>query len=338
MSDKLNEVLKSINKKFGEGSIMNLGDSKPIVQNLISTGSLLIDKALGGGWPQGRIVEIFGPESSGKSTLCLHMASECQKLGGRVAYIDAEQALDVEYAKRLGVNVDDLVFTQPSSGEQALEIAEMLVESGEINLIVVDSVAALTPQAELDGEMSDVTIGLQARLMSKALRKLTAALSSKNCTMIFINQLREKVSTGFSMGPSETTTGGRALKFYASVRIELKKGEPIKSGTEQIGQNVRIKVVKNKVAPPMKTCIVPLIYGEGFSTADEAIDLAIDYDLIQKGGAWFTTHDGQRLQGKDSVRAYYKANEQAKAELQALVADRLIEKNASVVEEDPIDD
>lgn len=325
MASKLDDTLKLINKKFGEGSIMSLGDTKPITQNLLSTGSLLIDQALGGGIAYGRIVELYGVESSGKSTLCLQIAAQCQKAGGRVAYIDVENAMDPVYAEKLGVNTSDLIFTQPSSGEQALEIAEMLANSGEINLVIIDSVAALTPQAELDGEMTDMNIGLLARLMSKAMRKLTHALNDKNCAMIFINQIREKVSTGFSMGPSETTTGGRALKFYASQRIELRKAEPIKNGQDQIGQNVKIKVVKNKISAPMKTCTVPLIYGEGFSAANEVIDLGMDYGLIVKGGAWFTTHDGQRLQGKEAVRAYYNATPEAKEQLTQLVKEKLLE-------------
>lgn len=323
MSDKLNDALNLINKKFGAGSVMMLNDSKPITQNLLSTGSLLIDQALGGGIAYGRIAEVYGVESSGKSTLCLQIAAECQKAGGRVAYIDVEQAMDPIYAKKLGVDTDALVFSQPSSGEQALETAEILINSGMINLIIVDSVAALTPQAELDGEMTDMNIGLLARLMSKAMRKLTYALNDKNCAMVFINQIREKVSTGFSMGPSETTTGGRALKFYASQRIELRKAEPIKSGSEQVGQNVKIKVVKNKIAAPMKVCVVPLIYGNGFSSADEVIDLGIEYGLITKGGAWYTTHDGTRLQGKESVRDYYNGNEKAKADLTQLVKSKM---------------
>jgi recombination protein RecA len=334
-NSKLNNILTNINKKFGEGTIRSLGDARPIVQNLLSTGSLLIDQALGGGLAYGRIIEVYGVESSGKTTFCLQCAVQCQRAGGRVAIIDVENALDVDYARRLGLDVNALIFTQPSSGEQALEIAEMLATSGEINLIVVDSVAALTPQAELDGEMTDMNIGLLARLMSKAMRKLTHALNDKNCAMIFINQIREKVSTGFSMGPSETTTGGRALKFYASQRIELRKAEPLKSGQNQIGQNVKIKVVKNKISAPMKTCVVPLIYGEGFSAADEVIDLGIEYGLITKGGAWFTTHDGQRLQGKESVKAYYKAHEEAKDALKKLVVSKLFEGAEIIEEADP---
>lgn len=328
--DKLTSVLNNINKKFGKGSIMTLGDSEPITKNLLSTGSLLIDKALGGGIGYGRITEIYGVESSGKSTLCLQIAAQCQKNGGKVAYIDVENAMDPTYAAKLGVDIHAMLFAQPDSGEQALEIAETLANSGEVNLIIIDSVAALVPQAELDGEMSDVNIGLLARLMSKAMRKLTHALNDKNCAMIFINQIREKVSTGFSMGPSETTTGGRALKFYASQRIELRKAEALKVGQEQTGQNVKVKIVKNKIAPPMKTCVVPLVYGEGFSAENEVIDLALENGLIQKTGAWFTTHDGQRLQGKESVKAYYKENTEAANDLkEKVVANLFIETDTS---------
>ena len=331
----IEKTLIDLNKKFGKGSVIVLGDAQPITTNLLSTGSLLIDSILGGGIGYGRITEIYGVESSGKSTLCLHLAAECQKGGGTVAYIDVEHALDPVYAKHLGVDISKLVFTQPNSGEQALEIAEALIKSGEINLIVVDSVAALVPQAELDGEMSDVNIGLLARLMSKCMRKLTGALNDKNCAMVFINQIREKVSTGFSTGPSETTTGGRALKFYASQRIELRKTTAIKSGDKVIGNNVKVKIVKNKIAPPMKTCEVPLIFGEGFSSSDEVIDLGIDCDLIQKSGGWYTAHDGQRFQGKDAVKTYYKNNQDKEEELREKVKQKLF--NSNPFEEEPTD-
>lgn len=311
----LDKAFADITKKFGKGTIMTLGDTDPITRNLLSTGSLLIDKALGGGIGYGRIAEIYGVESSGKSTLCLHLAAECQKTGGKVAYVDVENALDVEYAKKLGVNTDELIFTQPTTGEQALEIVDILAQTGEVNLIIVDSVAALVPQAELEGEMTDMNIGLLRRLMSKAMRKLTGTLNEKNCAVVFINQIREKISTGFSMGPSETTTGGRALKFFASQRIELRKTTAIKEGDDVIGNNIKVKVVKNKIAPPMKTVEVPLIFGKGFSAEDEVIDLAIDYDLIQKSGAWFTTHDNQRLQGKSKVKEYYENNPELAADL-----------------------
>lgn len=323
MGKNLESALANINKKFGQGTIMTLGEQPPIQQNLLSSGSLLIDKALGGGIAFGRIVELYGVESSGKSTLSLQFAAECQRNGGKVAYVDVENALDTTYAKKLGVDTDAMIFTQPSSGEQALEIVDMLAQTGEVNLIIVDSVAALTPQAELDGEMGDVTIGLQARLLSKACRKLVGSINEKNCAVIFINQIREKVSTGFSMGPSETTTGGRALKFFASQRIELRKTTAIKNGDQVIGNNVKVKIVKNKIAPPMRVVEVPMIFGEGFSAKDEAIDLAIDYDLIQKAGAWFTTHDGQRFQGKEAVKAYYNENPELAADLKAKVKAKL---------------
>lgn len=323
MSSNLEKALADINKKFGKNTIMTLGDVKPINETLLSTGSLLIDKALGGGIGYGRITEIYGVESSGKSTLCLHIAAECQKSGGKVAYIDVENALDPVYASKIGVKVEDLIFSQPSSAEQALEICDILASSGEVNLIIVDSVAALAPQAELNGEMTDMTIGLVARLMSKAMRKLTGTLNEQKCAIIFINQIREKISTGFSMGPSETTTGGRALKFFASQRIELRKTTAIKNGDEVIGNNVKIKVVKNKIAVPMKVVEVPLIFGKGFSPEDEVIDLAIEYELINKSGAWFTTHDGQRLQGKASVKSYYNTNKELFNDLRNKVIDKL---------------
>lgn len=331
MGKNLESALANINKKFGQGTIMTLGEQVPVQQNLLSSGSLLIDKALGGGIPigykdrggTGRIVEIFGVESSGKSTLALQFAAECQKDGGTVAYVDVENALDTTYAKKLGVDTDAMIFTQPSSAEQALEIVRMLADSGEVNLIIVDSVAALAPQAELDGEMGDVTIGQLARLMSKSLRVLAGLLNEKTCSVIFINQLREKINTGFSMGDPTTTSGGRALKYYASQRIELRKTTAIKNGDQVIGNNVKVKVVKNKIAPPMRVVEVPMIFGEGFSAKDEVIDLAIDYDLIQKAGAWFTTHDGQRFQGKESVKVYYNENPELAEDLRTKVKAKL---------------
>ena len=319
----LSSVLKDINKTFGDGTVMMLGDTSSIVHNTLSSGSLLIDKVLGGGIGYGRITEIYGAESSGKTTLCLQFAAQCQKAGGRVAYVDVENAVDIGYAKHLGVDVEDLIFTQPNSGEQALEIVDMLAKSGEVNLIIVDSVAALTPQAELDGEMGDMTIGLLARLMSKAMRKLTGTLNEKNCAVIFINQIREKINTGFSMGDPTTTTGGRALKFFASQRIELKKTTSIKSGDEVIGCHVKVKCVKNKLAVPMKVCETTMIFGDGFSAKGEAIDLAIEYGFIEKAGAWFTIPGGQRLQGLKSVTAYYDANPDKLEELTQMVKNKL---------------
>ena len=319
----LSSVLKDINKTFGEGTIMMLGDTSSITHNTLSSGSLLIDKVLGGGIGYGRITEIYGAESSGKTTLCLQFAAQCQKDGGRVAYVDVENAVDIGYAKHLGVNVDDLIFTQPDSGEQALEIVDKLIKSGVVNLIIVDSVAALTPQAELDGEMGDMTIGLLARLMSKAMRKLTGALNEKNCALIFINQIREKINTGFSMGDPTTTTGGRALKFFASQRIELKKTTSIKSGEDVIGCHVKVKCVKNKLAVPMKVCEATMIFGDGFSAKGEAIDLAIDYGFIEKAGAWMTTHDGKRFQGLKKVQEYYDENPDKMEELIKMVKNKL---------------
>lgn len=308
LTKNLKDVLDKLNRTYGKGTIMTLGDTEPVTQNLLSSGSLLIDKVLGGGIGYGRITEIYGAESSGKTTLCLQFAAQCQKEGGRVAYIDVENALDVAYAQHLGVNTDEMIFTQPSSGEQALEIADALAKSGEVNLIIIDSVAALTPQAELDGEMGDMNIGLLARLMSKAMRKLTGTLNEKNCAIIFINQIRMKINTGFSMGNPETTTGGNALKFYASQRIELRKTTSIKSGDEVIGTHVKVKCVKNKLAVPMKVCEATMIFGDGFSAKGEAIDLAVDYNIIQKQGGWYTLPNGDRLQGLKKVQDYFDNN------------------------------
>lgn len=322
-NNNLTKVLENINRTYGKGTILMLGDTEPITHNLLSSGSLLIDKILGGGIGAGRITEIYGLESSGKTTLALQFAAQCQKNGGRVAYIDVENALDINYAAHLGVNTDDLIFTQPSSGEQALEIADMLAKSGDINLIIIDSVAALTPQVELDGEMSDMTIGALARLMSKALRKLTGTLNDKNCAIIFINQIRMKINTGFMMGNPETTTGGNALKFFASQRIELRKTTSIKSGEEVIGTHVKVKCVKNKIAPPMKVCEATMIFGDGFSAKGEAIDLAVEYGFIQKSGAWMTTHNGQRMQGLKKVTEYYNEHPELMEELTTMVKNKL---------------
>lgn len=301
----LSDALSKLNKTYGAGTVSVLGEMEPISHNLISSGSLLIDKVLSGGIGKGRITEIYGMESSGKTTLTLQFAAQCQKEGGRVAFVDVENALDMEYAKHLGVNVDEMIFTQPSSGEQALEIVDALAKTGEIDLIIVDSVAALTPQVVLDGEMGDVTIGALARLLSKALSKITGTLNEFQCAVIFINQIRMKINTGFMMGNPETTTGGNALKFYASQRIELRKTTAIKSGDEVIGTNVKVKCVKNKIGRPMLVTEVPMIFGEGFSAKGEAIDLGIDYGFIEKQGAWFTTHSGQRMQGLKKVTEYY---------------------------------
>ena len=299
----LNDAIKQIEKQFGKGSVMKLGDRAAVDVAVIPTGSLTLDMALGiGGYPKGRIIEIYGPESSGKTTLTLHAIAEVQKQGGTAAFIDAEHAIDPVYAKNLGVNIDELILSQPDSGEQGLEIAETLVRSGAIDLVVVDSVAALVPQVELDGEMADQQMGLQARLMSKALRKLSGVMNKTDCTIIFINQLREKV--GVMFGNPETTTGGRALKFYSSVRVEIRRSEAIKNGTEIVGNKVNIKVVKNKVAPPFKSTQVDIIYGKGISRDGEVLDLAVDKDIVDKSGAWYA-YKGEKIgQGRENAKRY----------------------------------
>lgn len=299
----LNDAIKQIEKQFGKGSVMKLGDRAAVDVAVIPTGSLTLDMALGiGGYPKGRIIEIYGPESSGKTTLTLHAIAEVQKQGGTAAFIDAEHAIDPVYAKNLGVNIDELILSQPDSGEQGLEIAETLVRSGAIDLVVVDSVAALVPQVELDGEMADQQMGLQARLMSKALRKLSGVMNKTDCTIIFINQLREKI--GVMFGNPETTTGGRALKFYSSVRVEIRRSEVIKNGTEIVGNKVNIKVVKNKVAPPFKSTQVDIIYGKGISRDGEVLDLAVDKDIVDKSGAWYA-YKGEKIgQGRENAKRY----------------------------------
>ncbi len=313
-SVELEAVLKQIEKEFGKGAVMKLGDRAAVDVDVIPTGSLLLDEALGvGGYPKGRIIEIYGPESSGKTTLALHAIAECQKQGGRAAFIDAEHAIDPVYAKNLGVDINELILSQPDSGEQALEIAEMLASSGAINLIVVDSVAALVPQAELDGEMSDSSVGLQARLMSKAMRKIAGILNKKECAMIFINQLREKV--GVMYGNPETTSGGRALKFYATIRLDIRRTEAIKTGADITGNTCRIKVVKNKVAAPFKQCEIDIIYGEGISKDSEILDAAVELGIIKKAGSWFEYNGNKIAQGRDSAKNYIKANEDVREEL-----------------------
>ena len=299
----LNDAIKQIEKQFGKGSVMKLGDRAAVDVAVIPTGSLTLDMALGiGGYPKGRIIEIYGPESSGKTTLTLHAIAEVQKQGGTAAFIDAEHAIDPVYAKNLGVNIDELILSQPDSGEQGLEIAETLVRSGAIDLVVVDSVAALVPQVELDGEMADQQMGLQARLMSKALRKLSGVMNKTDCTIIFINQLREKI--GVMFGNPETTSGGRALKFYSSVRVEIRRSEVIKNGTEIVGNKVNIKVVKNKVAPPFKSTQVDIIYGKGISRDGEVLDLAVDKDIVDKSGAWYA-YKGEKIgQGRENAKRY----------------------------------
>ncbi len=319
-SKELDAVLSEIQKTFGKGSVMLLGDRPKVEVSVIPSGSILLDEALGvGGYPKGRIIEIFGPESSGKTTLALHAIAECQKQGGRAAFIDAEHAIDPTYAKNLGVNIDELILSQPDSGEQALEIAEMLASSGAINLLIVDSVAALVPQAELDGEMSDSSVGLQARLMSKAMRKLAGILNKNECAIIFINQLREKV--GVMYGNPETTSGGRALKFYASIRLDIRRTEAIKTGGDVTGNTCRIKVVKNKVSPPFRQCEIDIIYGEGISKDGEILDRATELGIIKKSGAWYE-YDGNKIaQGRDSAKEYIKSNPEVRDELLAKIKD-----------------
>ena len=330
----LQSTLNDIEKQFGKGSIMKLGDRANVDIDSISSGSITLDVALGiGGYPKGRIIEIYGPESSGKTTLALHAIAEAQKKGGRAAFIDAENAIDPMYAKNLGVNIEELILSQPDSGEQALDITEMLIKSGAIDLIVIDSVAALVPQAELDGEMGDANVGLQARLMSKAMRKLSGVMNRSECTAIFINQLREKV--GIMFGNPETTTGGRALKFYSSIRLDVRKSEAIKSGTDIIGNKVNIKVVKNKVAPPFKVAQVEIRYGEGISRTSEIIDLSVEHDLIHKSGAWFSYNEEKIGQGKEAVRAYLTEHPELMDLLQKQLLDLLFQKTdeaAKVVE------
>ena len=312
---------------------MRLGDTVKVDEDAISSGSLLIDEALGiGGYPRGRIIEIYGPESSGKTTLALQAISEIQKKGGKAAYIDAENAIDPTYAKNLGVQIDDLILSQPDSGEQALEIAELLIKSGAIDLLVVDSVAALVPQAELDGIMSDSSMGLQARLMSKAMRKLSGVMNKSKCTVIFINQLREKI--GVVYGNPETTTGGRALKFYASIRIEVRKGEAIKQGTDIIGNKVNVKIVKNKVAPPFKTATIEIRYGEGVSRVSEIIDLAVQYDIIEKSGAWFS-YNGEKIgQGRENVRLFLNSHPDVYDQIDQQIQQMIKNKNAASLQQD----
>lgn len=321
-NDLLDDAIKQIEKQYGKGSIMKLGDRAAVDIDAISSGSIKIDEALGiGGFPKGRIIEIYGPESSGKTTLALHAIAEVQKSGGRAAFIDAENAIDPNYAKNLGVNIEELILSQPDSGEQALEITEMLIKSGAIDLVVIDSVAALVPQAELDGEMGDSQVGLQARLMSKAMRKLSGVMNRSECTAIFINQLREKV--GIMFGNPETTPGGRALKFYSSVRLDIRRSEAIKNGTDIVGNKVNVKVVKNKVAPPFKVAAIEIMYGEGISYVAEVLDLCVDYEIIQKSGAWFS-YNGEKIgQGKESAKQYLKDHDALLKEVAGLLKEKM---------------
>ncbi len=318
----LNSVFASIEKQYGKGSIMKLGDTTKVDVDVIPTGSMMLDMALGvGGVPRGRVVEIYGPESSGKTTVALHIVAEAQKRGGEAAFIDAEHALDPVYAEKLGVDINNLIVAQPDTGEQGLEIAEALVRSGALDVIVIDSVAALVPRAEIEGEMGDSHVGLLARLMSQALRKLTGITSKTGTTIIFINQLREKV--GVIYGNPETTPGGKALKYFASVRMDVRKVETIKNGTEVIGNKTRVKVVKNKVAPPFKEAEFDILYGQGISKEGNLLDAAVNFDIIQKSGAWFS-FEGERLgQGRDNVRKYMKENPEFTRDIEEMVREKM---------------
>jgi recombination protein RecA len=315
-------TMDKLDKTYGKGSVMKLGDSPIEEVEVIPSGSITLDLALGvNGFPKGRIVEIYGPESSGKTTLAIHAIAECQKNGGIAAFIDAEHAFDQFYAKRLGVDIDNLLISQPDNGEQALEIADNLIRSGAIDLIVVDSVAALTPKAEIEGEMGDSQMGLQARLMSKALRKLTGSISKAKCSCIFINQLRDKI--GVMFGNPETTTGGNALKFYASVRLDIRRATQLKDGEEVIGNRVKVKVVKNKVAPPFRKAEFDIMYGTGISKVGEIIDLGVDLNIIKKSGSWFSYGETKLGQGRDSVKSILSDNPELMLELEGLIKDAL---------------
>ena len=330
----LSAALGQIEKQFGKGSVMRLGDGTATANIQVRpTGSLSLDLALGiGGLPRGRVVEIYGPESSGKTTLTLQVIAEAQKLGGTAAFIDAEHALDPGYAKKLGVNIDDLLVSQPDSGEQALEITDMLVRSGAVDVVVVDSVAALTPKAEIEGEMGDSHMGLQARLMSQALRKLTGNIKRSNTMVIFINQIRMKI--GVMFGNPETTTGGNALKFYASVRLDIRRIGAIKKGDEVIGSQTRVKVVKNKVAPPFKQCEFDILYGEGISKEGELIDIGVAHDLVEKSGAWYSYNKERIGQGKDNVRQFLKENPNIAADIESRIRAAVQVNTATATEDD----
>ncbi len=318
----LDAALSNIDKQFGKGSVMRLGDEVRAPLEVIPTGSVALDIALGiGGLPRGRVVEIYGPESSGKTTVALHAVANAQRAGGIAAFIDAEHALDPEYAKKLGVDTDALLVSQPDTGEQALEIADMLIRSGALDIIVIDSVAALVPRAEIEGEMGDSHVGLQARLMSQALRKITGALSNSNTTAIFINQLREKI--GVMFGSPETTTGGKALKFYASVRLDVRRIETLKDGTEPVGNRTRCKVVKNKMAPPFKQAEFDILYGHGISREGGLIDMGVDQGFVRKSGAWYTYEGDQLGQGKENARAFLRDNPDLSDELEKKIKEKL---------------
>jgi recombination protein RecA len=318
---------EQINKQFGDGAIRRLGDTKTVDVELVSSGALSLDLALGGGYPKGRILEIYGPESSGKTTLTLHAIAEVQKLGGIAAFIDAEHALDPAYARKLGVDTDNLLVSQPDNGEQALEIAETLVRSNAVDLVVVDSVAALVPQAEIEGEMGDSHMGLQARLMSQALRKLTGIISKSHTTVIFINQIRMKI--GVMFGNPETTTGGNALKFYASVRLDIRRTGQIKNGEEIVGNRTKVKVVKNKIAPPFRVAEFDIMYNEGISKTGDVLDLAVLHGIVGKAGAWFDYADAKIGQGREASKAYLGANPEVLAEIEAKVRAKVAEEAAA---------
>src|SRR6056300_755375 len=315
-------TMDRMDKAYGKGTVMKMGDAPVIEVESIPTGSLTLDIALGvGGYPTGRVVEIYGPESSGKTTLTLHAIAECQRKGGIAAFIDAEHAFDRFYAEKLGVNTDDLIVSQPDNGEQALEIADNLVRSGAIDILIIDSVAALTPKAEIEGEMGDARVGLQARLMSQALRKLTGTISKTNCTVIFINQLREKI--GVMFGNPETTTGGNALKFYASVRLDIRRRTQIKDGDRVIGNSTKVKVVKNKVAPPFQTAEFDIMYGEGISKVGEILDIGVELGIIKKSGSWFSYGDTKLGQGRDAVKQLLLDNPELQEEIEAKIVEAI---------------
>ncbi|WP_342600745.1 recombinase RecA [Psychrobacillus sp. FSL H8-0483] len=330
----LEMALKQIEKQFGKGSVMRLGEKTDLQISTSSSGSLALDSALGiGGYPRGRIIEVYGPESSGKTTVALHAIAEIQKTGGQAAFIDAEHALDPVYAQKLGVNIDELLLSQPDTGEQALEIAEALVRSGAVEILVIDSVAALVPKAEIEGEMGDSHIGLQARLMSQALRKLSGVINKSNTIAIFINQIREKV--GVMFGNPEVTPGGRALKFYSSVRLEVRRAEAIKQGTDIVGNKTKIKIVKNKVAPPFKTAEVDIMYGEGISQEGEIVDIGSDLDIIQKSGSWYAYNEERIGQGRENAKQFLKENPNTKNEIASKIRESLGMTGSSVTIEAP---
>lgn len=329
----LEQTLAALKKEFGQGAVMMLGDKSAMQVDAIPTGCLDLDIALGvGGLPRGRIVEIFGPESSGKTTVALQVVAQIQKRGGTAAFIDAEHALDPAYAKKLGVNIDELYVSQPNCGEEALEIAEALLRSGAIDIVVVDSVAALVPRAEIDGEMGESHVGVQARLMSQAMRKLTGVVAKTGAVAIFINQIREKV--GVMYGSPETTPGGRALKFYASIRLDVRKGEALKNGTEIVGNRTKIKVVKNKVAPPFRACEVDMIFGEGISREGSILDHAVEDDIIMKSGAWFSYRDQRIAQGRDNARKFLKEHPEITDEIEAILRDKMAQDAVPAADED----